>query len=89
MKILLIGGENDGSRIEVNDELYPLQNISLPIREKKMQFSPLRQVKQIKSEDYKLEYLYSGEKKYPVYLRKGENPSEIIPALLAGYRVSP
>ena len=86
MKILVLGGNHDGERIEVPDENIP-ERVRLYEKQKlSLQYSPLRTGPCIKTEDYRLEHLYSGKEKHPVYLLVGESPEAIIPALLAGYR---
>ncbi len=81
MKALLIGGGGDGRFIECKEPIPPKFYVPGYLG-----FSLQGDLPFCKKEVYVRHYLFSGEKKYPVFLIEREHPSNIIPLLIQGYR---
>jgi len=88
MKCLLIGGENDGMRVEIPP--YMPQMMRWPVMQSLPNSSSLREEKGTTAishtETYRLERFREGGKEFIVYVSDAIKPGEMFQVLLDGYR---
>ncbi len=85
MKILLIGGGNDGRRIEMEEPIRPLlqtvvkQNVLISFSRMEMIDTPMHILY------YHLKHLRGEKETFPVYVHDKLTPDEMIKKLIEGY----
>lgn len=81
MKIVCVGGHNDGSRIETGEPPRSYIRLLIPQHESKL-------YDDFRIEEYKIMWWYSGhDSQIPVYVPIGQSEKQTMELLISGYRI--